>query len=89
VVKQLELQKTKTEVATLTRKVNEARISALLNRRLYITHQIEAELEDIETSMGWSRTKKRAGEYLVHYYETLLRQQLDPSPAELVAGESR
>ncbi|MCL4302544.1 MAG: hypothetical protein KJ077_43040 [Anaerolineae bacterium] len=75
--KQLELQKLKTEVATLTRKVNEARISALLNRWLYITNQIETELGEIEASMGWSRTKKRAGEYLVHYYENWLRQQLE------------
>ncbi|MEW5956659.1 MAG: glycoside hydrolase family 38 C-terminal domain-containing protein [Chloroflexota bacterium] len=74
-VKQLELQKLKTEVATLTRQANEARISALLNRRLYLTNQIERELAEIEANMAWSRTKKRAGEYLVHYYENLLRQQ--------------
>lgn len=75
--KQLVLQKLKTEVATLTRQVNEARISALLNRWLYITKKIEAELAEIEANMGWSRTKKRAGEYLVHYYESWLRQQLE------------
>lgn len=76
VARQLELQKLKTKVSTLTRQANEARISALLNRRLYITNQIELELAEIEASMAWSRTKKRAGEYLVHYYENLLGQQL-------------
>lgn len=79
VAKQLELQKLKTKVSTLTRQANEARISALLNRQLYITNQIELELAEIEASMAWSRTKKRAGEYLVHYYENLLRQQLKKS----------
>lgn len=82
--RQLELQKLKTKVSTLTRQANEARISALLNRRLYITNQIERELAEIEANMAWSRTKKRAGEYLVHYYENLLRQQLEkPTGAEL------
>lgn len=76
VTKQLELQKIKTEVATLTRKVNEARISALLNRQLYLTGQIEAELAEIGEAMAWSRTKKRAGEYLVHYYQRLVQQEL-------------
>lgn len=75
IVKQLELQKLKTKVSTLTRQANEARISALLNRRLYLANQIERELAEIEANMAWSRTKKRAGEYLVHYYETQLRQQ--------------
>lgn len=76
VTKQLELQKLKTEIATLTRQVNEARISALLNRQLYLTSQIEAELAEIGEAMAWSRTKKRAGEYLVHYYEGLVQQEL-------------
>jgi mannosylglycerate hydrolase len=73
--KQLGLQKAKTEVATLTRKVNEARISALLTRQLYVSHQIEDELAAIAEEMSWSRTKKRAGEYLVHHYERLLRRR--------------
>jgi 2-O-(6-phospho-alpha-D-mannosyl)-D-glycerate hydrolase len=76
--KQLELQRLKTELATLSRKANEARISALLNRQLFVTNQIEAELATIDEEMSWSRIKKRAGEYLVHYYEALLRQQRDP-----------
>lgn len=69
-----ELQRRKTRVATLTRQLNESRISALLNRQLYITRKIESELAEIGESMSWSRTKKRAGEYLVHYYETLLKK---------------
>lgn len=69
------LQRRKTEVATLTRQLNESRISALLNRQLYITRKIESELAEIGESMSWSRTKKRAGEYLVHYYESLLKAQ--------------
>jgi mannosylglycerate hydrolase len=73
--KQLGLQRAKTEVATLTRKVNEARISALLTRKLYVSHQIEDELGAIAQEMSWSRTKKRAGEYLVHHYERLLRRR--------------
>jgi mannosylglycerate hydrolase len=73
--KQVELQKKKMEVATLTRQLNESRISALLNRQLYITNKIENELEEIGEAMSWSRTKKRASEYLVHYYESLLEKQ--------------
>lgn len=73
--KQVELQKKKMEVATLTRQLNESRISALLNWQLYITNQIETELEEIGEAMSWSRTKKRASEYLVHYYEGLLNTQ--------------
>lgn len=76
IAKQLELQKLRTEIATLTRQVNEARISALLNRQLYLNNQIEAELAEIGEAMAWSRTKKRAGEYLVHYYESLGQQAL-------------
>jgi small-conductance mechanosensitive channel len=73
--RQAELQRRRTELATLSRKANEARISALLNRQLFITREIEADLAAIDEEMSWSRIKKRAGEYLVHYYETLLRQQ--------------
>ncbi|MEW6129511.1 MAG: glycoside hydrolase family 38 C-terminal domain-containing protein [Acidobacteriota bacterium] len=73
--KQVELQKKKMEVATLTRQLNESRISALLNKQLFITNQIESELEEIGEAMSWSRTKKRASEYLVHYYESLLEKQ--------------
>jgi hypothetical protein len=73
--RQVELQKKKMEVATLTRQLNESRISALLNRQLYITNKIEDELEEIGEAMSWSRTKKRASEYLVHYYEGLLGKQ--------------
>jgi mannosylglycerate hydrolase len=73
--KMVELQKAKTRVASLTRQLNESRISALLNRQLYITNKMENELEEIGEAMSWSRTRKRAGEYLVHYYEALLRNQ--------------
>ena len=76
--RQSELQRLRTEVATLSRKANEARVSALLNRQLYVTNQIEAELAAIDVEMSWSRIKKRAGEYLVHHYEKLLRQQQEP-----------
>jgi mannosylglycerate hydrolase len=70
-----ELQKKKMEVATLTRQRNEARISELLNRQLNVSQRIEDELEEIGEAMSWSRTKKRAGEYLLHYYETLLKRE--------------
>jgi hypothetical protein len=70
-----ELQKKKMEVATLTRQRNEARISELLNRQLNVSQRIEDELEEIGEAMSWSRTKKRAGEYLLHYYETLLKAE--------------
>lgn len=79
--RQSQLQRLRTEVATLSRKANEARVSALLNRQLYVTNQIEAELAAIDEEMSWSRIKKRAGEYLVHHYETLLRQQQEPDEA--------
>ncbi|HLG15778.1 MAG TPA: glycoside hydrolase family 38 C-terminal domain-containing protein [Blastocatellia bacterium] len=75
ILKMVELQKAKTEVASLTRQLNESRISALLNRQLYITKKMEDELEEIGEAVSWSRTRKRAGEYLVHYYEGLLRKK--------------
>ena len=73
--KMVELEEARTEVASLTRQLNESRISALLNRQLYITNKMENELEEIGEAMSWSRTRKRAGEYLVHYYKSLLRQE--------------
>ncbi len=79
--RQSDLQRLRTEVATLSRKANEARVSAMLNRQLYVTNQIEAELAAIDAEMSWSRIKKRAGEYLVHHYERLLRQQQEPDEA--------
>jgi mannosylglycerate hydrolase len=72
---QYELQRKKMAVATLTRQSNEARISELLNQQLYDQLRIENELEEIGEAMSWSRTKKRAGEYLLHYYEGLLQKQ--------------
>ncbi|MFN0084334.1 MAG: glycoside hydrolase family 38 C-terminal domain-containing protein [Blastocatellia bacterium] len=74
VASRYELQRRKVAVATLTRQHNEARISELLNRRLYDHLRIENELEGIGEAMSWSRTKKRAGEYLLHYYEGLLQR---------------
>jgi mannosylglycerate hydrolase len=74
--KMVQLQEARTEVASLTRQLNESRISALLNEQLYITNEMESELEEIGEAMSWSRTAKRAGEYLVHYYKRLLRSGL-------------
>ncbi|HEY7546604.1 MAG TPA: glycosyl hydrolase-related protein, partial [Blastocatellia bacterium] len=59
--KLVELQRAKTRVASLTRQLNESRISALLNRQLYITNKMENELEEIGEAMSLSRTRKRAG----------------------------
>ncbi|MDQ7051506.1 MAG: hypothetical protein Q9P14_00865 [candidate division KSB1 bacterium] len=75
VAKLAELQRMKSEVATLTRQLYECRISALLNSELYIKSTIENELEEIGEEMSWSRIKKRVGEYLMHYFERLLETQ--------------
>ncbi len=75
VAKLAELQRLKSEVATLTRQLYECRISALLNSELYIMTTIEDELEEIGEEMSWSRIKKRVGEYLMHYFEQLLDTQ--------------
>lgn len=66
------LQRLKGREATLARQHYEARISALLNRQLLATHQMESELDDIGESLNWARVRKRVGEFLIHYYEGLL-----------------
>jgi hypothetical protein len=43
----VELQEARTAVASLTRQLNECRISALLNEQLYITNKMENELDEI------------------------------------------
>ncbi|MEW5985111.1 MAG: glycoside hydrolase family 38 C-terminal domain-containing protein [Chloroflexota bacterium] len=70
----VELQRVRGRVATLTRQYYESRISSLLNRQLYITNRIESELEEIGEEVNWARIQKRVGEFLVHYYESLLTQ---------------
>jgi len=69
-----ELQKLKGKEATLARQYHEARISALLNQQLLITHQIETELDDIGEHLNWARVRKRVGEFLIHYYDGLMSQ---------------
>ena len=73
--KLMELQRVKSDVATLTRQLYECRISYLLNHELYIVLTIENELEEMGEQMSWSRIKKRVGEYLMHYFEQLARNQ--------------
>jgi mannosylglycerate hydrolase len=66
------LQRLKGRQATLERQYYEAQISALLNRQLLVTHQMESHLHDIGESLNWARVHKRVGEFLIHYYEGLL-----------------
>jgi hypothetical protein len=66
---QAALQRLKGQEATLVRQYHEARISALLNEQLLITHRIENELGGIGEQLNWARVRKRVGEFLVHYYE--------------------
>jgi mannosylglycerate hydrolase len=68
------LQKLKGQEATLARQYHEARISALLNQQLLITHQIETELDGIGEQLNWARVRKRVGEFLIHYYDGLMKQ---------------
>ncbi|HNS01353.1 MAG TPA: glycoside hydrolase family 38 C-terminal domain-containing protein [Anaerolineae bacterium] len=68
------LQKLKGQEATLARQYHEARISALLNQQLLITHQIETELDGIGEQLNWARVRKRVGEFLIHYYDGLMSQ---------------
>jgi mannosylglycerate hydrolase len=64
-----ELQKKELAVSTLTRQLHEAQISEMINRQLLINTQIESALGQIGEEMSWARTKKRAGEYLLHHYQ--------------------
>lgn len=69
------LQRLKGREATLSRQHYEARISALLNRQLLVTRQMESSLDDIGESLNWARVRKRVGEFLIHYYEGLLDEE--------------
>jgi mannosylglycerate hydrolase len=69
-----DLQRLKGQEATLSRQYHEARISALLNQQLLITHQIESELDGIGEQLNWARVRKRVGEFLIHYYDGLMSQ---------------
>jgi hypothetical protein len=78
----VEFQKKVLEVSTLTRRLQEARISEMINRQLWINSQIETALGEIGEEMSWARTKKRVGEYLLHYYQGLPQEPPERSPIE-------
>ncbi|MBK8989195.1 MAG: hypothetical protein IPM39_24550 [Chloroflexi bacterium] len=65
------LHRLKGREATLARHYDEAQISALLNRQLLVTRQVEKGLTRIGESLNWARTRKRVSEFLIHYYEGL------------------
>jgi hypothetical protein len=65
------LHRLKGREATLARHYDEAQISALLNKQLLVTRQMEDELKRIGESLNWARTRKRVSEFLIHYYEGL------------------
>jgi mannosylglycerate hydrolase len=65
------LHRLKGREATLARQVDEAQISALLNRQLLVARQVEKGLTRIGESLNWARTRKRVSEFLIHYYEGL------------------
>ena len=69
------LQRLKGREATLARQHYEAQISALLNRQLLVTRQMESSLDEIGESLNWARVRKRVGEFLIHYYEGLLDEE--------------
>jgi mannosylglycerate hydrolase len=71
VAQQALLQRLKGREATLSRQHYEAQISALLNRQLLTTRQMETQLDQIGESLNWARVRKRVGEFLIHYYEGL------------------
>lgn len=73
------LQRLKGREATLTRQHYESRISALLNQQLFITRQMESELHEIGEAVSRARTRKRAGEFLIHYYDRLLKSEAHPA----------
>lgn len=70
-----DLQRLKGREATLARHYHEARISSLLNQQLLITHRIENELDGIGEQLNWARVDKRVREFLIHYYDGLMKQQ--------------
>jgi mannosylglycerate hydrolase len=65
------LHRLKGREATLARHYDEAQISALLNRQLLVTSQMEKNLSRIGETLNWARTRKRVSEFLIHYYEGL------------------
>ncbi|MBE2198831.1 MAG: hypothetical protein IAE79_09485 [Anaerolinea sp.] len=65
------LHRLKGREATLARHYDEAQISALLNRQLFVARQVEKGLTRIGESLNWARTRKRVSEFLIHYYEGL------------------
>ncbi|MFO7662303.1 MAG: glycoside hydrolase family 38 C-terminal domain-containing protein [Chloroflexota bacterium] len=65
------LQRLKGREATLARHFDEAQISALLNRQLLVTSQMEKKLKRIGETLNWARTRKRVSEFLIHYYTGL------------------
>ncbi len=64
------LHRLKGREATLARQYDEAQISALLNRQLLVTRQVEKGLTRIGESLNWARTRKRVSEF----FEPLLRR---------------
>ena len=78
----VDFQKKVLEVSTLTRQLQEARISEMINRQLWINSQIEMALGEIGEELSWARTKKRVGEYLLHYYQGLVQEPPERSPIE-------
>ncbi len=75
VAQQALLHRLKGREATLARQYDEAQISALLNRQLLVTWQMEKKLDEIGKSLNWARTRKRVSEFLIHYYDGLLDEQ--------------
>ena len=65
------LHRLKGREATLARHYDEAQISALLNKQLLVTLQMEEQLTQIGESLNWARTRKRVSEFLIHYFEGL------------------
>ncbi|MBN1931547.1 MAG: hypothetical protein JW786_08075 [Desulfobacterales bacterium] len=78
-----EIHHLKAKEATLVRQCHEARISALVNKELALTNQIEGALHDIGEDLNWARVYKRVGEFLIHYFEGKNKQKAaDASQAE-------
>jgi hypothetical protein len=74
--------------ATLVRQYHEARISALVNKELAVTRQIEGALDDIGEDLNWARVNKRVGEFLIHYFEGKTKQTAeDPAQAGKASSE--
>lgn len=79
-----QLQRAKSESATLRRSLLEARLSELLNRKRYIENvkepekrreRIEREIGKLGDEMCKVRIEKRSAEFLRNFYENLVREQ--------------